>query len=104
MTTRGLIEGRDPHQPVHAGLSSQQAVGIFALNPERYALQTSFLTRLIFKNLGLKSALLSPLQIHAQEHLGPILGFGATCSRMDRADGVAEIVFACKQHFGFSNT
>src|SRR6201988_5499366 len=75
---RRLIERRDPHQPVNAGFSSEQPVGILAFNSERYTLQTSFLAWLILENFSLESSLFSPLEIHPQEHLGPILRFGPT--------------------------
>src|SRR6266576_2607480 len=100
MTSRCLIERRDAHEPVNAGLSSHQAIGIFAFNSKCYALQTSFLTWLIFDDLRFKFSLLGPFQIHTQEHLGPVLRLSATGARMDSANGVAAIVIAGQQHFG----
>ena len=38
VAARRLIEGRDAHQPVHAGLGEQQPVGVVALDDERRAL------------------------------------------------------------------
>src|SRR5205814_505131 len=37
-----------------------------------------------------------PPQVHAQEHLGPILRFGAAGARMDRQDGVLAVVLAAQ--------
>jgi hypothetical protein len=36
-------------------------------------------------------------EIHPEEDLGPILGFCATCSRMNGEDGVSSVVFFIKE-------
>src|SRR5215217_3083331 len=75
-----LIKRRDTHQPVHSGFGSQKPVGVFAFNSERYTLQSSFLAGLILEHFSFEATLLGPLQIHAQQHLGPILRLGAACA------------------------
>src|SRR5829696_6209368 len=96
-----LIEWRDANQAMNAGLGREQAVGVFTFNSERNALQSRFLARLILEHFGFESALLGPLEIHAQQHLCPVLRFGATGARMDRANSVAAIVVAREQHIRF---
>ena len=46
---------------------------------------------------------LRPAQIHAQQHLGPILALGAARARMDGHDGALRIVRAVEQHPGFEH-
>src|SRR5215813_15247811 len=98
MTTSSLIEGRDSHQAMNARLGCEQPVGIFTFNSECNAFQSRFLSRLIVDNLRLEAALLGPLEIHAQEHLGPVLRFSAARSRMDRAYCIERVVIAGQQH------
>src|ERR1044071_8791897 len=104
MPPRSLIEWRDANETVDTGFSGQQAVSIFTFNSECNALQSRFLAWLILEHFRFEAALLGPLQIHAQEHLGPVLRFGATGARMNRANRVAAIVVAREQHFRFSPT
>jgi hypothetical protein len=40
---------------------------------------------------------LGPAQVHAEEHLGPVGGFGAARTRADRQHGVALVVLATEQ-------
>jgi hypothetical protein len=40
---------------------------------------------------------LGPAQVHAQEHRGPIRGFGASGARTDRQEGVALVVLAAEE-------
>src|ERR1041384_6551404 len=88
MSSRCLIEGRDANEAVDAGFSSQKAVGVFTFHSERNALQSRFLAWLILEHFGLEAALFGPLEIHAEQHLGPVLRFGATRARMNRADAL----------------
>src|SRR5215217_5065266 len=97
-----LIKRRDTHQPVYSGFGRQKPVGVFAFNSERYTLQASFLAWLILEHFSFESALLGPLEIHAQQHLGPILRFRATRARMNRANSVTAIVVAGQEHFSLS--
>ena len=45
----------------------------------------------------LESAALGPAQVHAQQHLGPVLRVGAALARVDRDDGVARVVLAVEE-------
>ena len=44
-----------------------------------------------------KPAALGPAQVHAQQHVGPVLGVGAALARLDLADGVVLVVLAGEQ-------
>ena len=48
-------------------------------------------------HLDLEAAPLGPAQVHAQQHLGPVLGVGAAGAGADRDDGVARVVLAAEQ-------
>jgi hypothetical protein len=85
---------------VDSGFCGQQSVGIFAFDSECHTLQSGFLTWLILEHFRFEVALFGPLEIHAQQHLGPILRFGAARARMNGANRVATIVVAGEQHFG----
>ena len=88
---RRLIERRNPHQPVDAGLGREQAVRVVADDRERHALDAGFLARLQVDDFPLEAAALDPPQVHAHEHLGPVLRLGAAGARMDRDDRVLPI-------------
>ncbi len=47
--------------------------------------------------LELEAATFGPSLVHAQQHLGPVLGVGATLARLDRAHGVGVVPFAGEQ-------
>ena len=61
------------------------------------------LTLQTIRDHGLHVVPLRPAQIHAQQHLGPILAFGAAGARMDSHDGALPIVRAVEQHPGFEH-
>src|SRR5208282_1511954 len=96
-----LVEGRDAHQAVHAALGGQQAVGVFALDQERGVLDARFLGGGRVQHGGAETAALRPAQIHAHEHLGPVLGVNAAGAGLDGDDGVQPVVFAGEQRGGF---
>ena len=75
------IEGRLAHQAVHAGLGSQPAVGILADNVDGRALDPGNLTGRRLDDFRLELVRLRPAQVHAQQHLRPILRLGATRAR-----------------------
>src|SRR6185369_12938726 len=101
MSPRRLIERRNANEAVNACFRGEQAVGVFTFNSECNALQSCFLAWLILEHFGFEATLLGPLEIHAQQHLGPVLRFGATSARVNRANSIAAIVVAGEQHFRF---
>ena len=81
------------------GFGREQAEGVFAAHRERHALESRLLARLIVDQLALEPAPLGPAQVHAQQHLGPVLRFGAAGARMERHDRILAIVLAAEHLF-----
>ena len=82
---------------MHADFAGEQAVGVFAVDAEGRRLDARFFAGLIFVHLRGEALALSPAQIHAHEHLGPVLRLGAARAGMDGDDGVALVVGAGEQ-------
>ena len=96
VAARRLIERRDAHQPMDAGFGREQPVGVVAGHGDRRALQPGLFARLIVDDLALEAAALGPAQVHAQQHLGPVLRLGAAGAGMNGEDGVLAIVLAAE--------
>ena len=88
------VEGRHAHQPVHPALGRQQAVGEAAADDEGGRQQARLLPGRGLVDLDGEAAALGPPLVHAQQHLGPVLGVGATGAGVDLAHGVAVVVLA----------
>ena len=101
VTPRGRIERRDAHQAMHADLRLQHAISIGAVDFERGGLDAGAFAFETVGQHGLEIVAFGPAQVHAQQHLGPVLRFGAAGAGMDGDDGVARVVFAREQHPGF---
>ncbi len=72
------------HQPVHAGLGAQPAVGVLALRSAIVALlMPATSPALAVDDLGLEAALVAPAQVHAHQHLRPVLRLGAAGAGLD---------------------
>ena len=96
----GLIERRDAHKAVHAGFSRKQSVGVFSDELDRCGLDARFFAGSFVEDGGVDSFAFRPSQIHAQEHGGPVLGFGAPGAGLDGHDGVEVIGFAGEKRSG----
>ena len=94
------VERRDAHQPVHADFRLQQAVGVLAVDLEGDRLDARAFALQPVGDHGLEALALGPAQVHAQQHLGPVLAFGAAGAGVDGDDGAARVVFAGEQHGG----
>ena len=94
---RGGVERRDPHQPVDAPLGGEEAVGVLAAGDEGGRLEARLLPRRGLRHLDLEAAPLGPAQVHAQQHLGPVLGVGAARAGVDGDDRVAGVVLAAEE-------
>ena len=101
VTALGLIERRDAHQAVDADFALQESEGVFAVHCECRGFQPRFFAGLIVVENGFETLPLGPSQIHAQQHVGPILRFGTARAGMDRNDGIASVIVTRKQRFGF---
>ena len=88
------VERRDPDQAVHAALGREQAVGEAAPDDEGGREQARLLALGRLVDLDAEAAPLGPARVHAQQHLGPVLGVGAPGARVDLGDRVALVVLA----------
>ena len=88
------VERREPHEPVDAALGLERPVGVLAVDGDRGRLEARLLPRARLDDLGLEAASLGPAQVHAEEHLGPVLRVGAALAAVDRDERVAGVVLA----------
>jgi len=86
---------------VDAAFAPQVAVPVRAGDDDGRALQARLFARRHVDDLSAVAVGLGPAKIHAQQHLGPVLGFRAAGAGVHREDGVACIVFARKQRRQF---
>ena len=93
----GAVERAEPHEPVDAALGLEEPVGVLALHGQRRRLEARLLPRARLDELGLEAAVVGPAQVHAEQHLGPVLRVGAARARVDRDDGVARVVLAVEE-------
>ncbi len=91
------VERRDAHQAVDAALGAEEAVGVLALGDEGGGLEPRLLALGRLPHLDLEAAALGPAQVHAKEHLGPVLGVGPAGTRAHRHDGVARVVLTVEE-------
>ena len=91
------VEGGDPHQAVDAALGGEEPVGVLAAGDEGGRLEAGLLPRRGLLHLDLEAAALGPAQVHAQQHLRPVLGVGAAGAGVDGDDGVAGVVLTAEQ-------
>ena len=85
------IERGFPHEPVYTGLGAQPAVGEFAGNQDRRTFDSGNLAGGRLNDLRREIMRLGPAQIHPQEHVRPVLGFGATGAGLNVEERVAVI-------------
>ena len=73
---------------MHAGLSPQQAKSVFALDLDGGTFDSSGVTGGFVFNGGLEALALSIAQVLAQQHAGPVAGFGAASASLNVKKGV----------------
>ena len=95
------IEGRLAHQPVHAGLGAQPAVGVIAGHADRHALDAGHFAVALVDDLGLDAVAIGPFQVHAQQHRRPVLGFGPARARLNVEKGAVRVHLAGKHPLEF---
>ncbi len=95
----GGVERGEPHQPVDALFRVQVAVGIGSVDRDGHAFDPGFFAGRDIQDFGLVMVQLAPAQVHALQHVGPILGIGAACPGVDRQQGVSMVVLAGEHQF-----
>ncbi len=85
------IEGRLAHQAVHAGFRAQVAVGIVAADLERCGLDAGDLALGFLQDLDPETLVVAVLQVHALEHLRPVLRLGAARAGLDVDEAVVRV-------------
>ena len=91
MAAAAGIERALAHQPVHTGFGTQPTVGVLAFETDSGRLDAGHIAGGGFHQLGLETVGLAPAQVHAQHHLAPVLGLGATGTGLDIQIGTAGI-------------
>ena len=82
---------------MNAALGGEQAVGVLTPGDEGRRLEAGLVAGGGLLHLDLEAAPLGPAQVHAQEHLGPVLRVGAAGPGADSDHGVACVVAAVEQ-------
>ena len=101
VTPRRLVERRDANEAVDPRLGQEHPVGVLARHRHRRALEAGLVAGLIVENLTLEPAALGPLEVHAQQHVGPVLRLGAARARVNRDHGIGAVVLAPEQPLRF---
>ena len=97
LAARVGVERRDADEPVHAAFAREQTERVATLHRERGRAEAGFGAGRHLVDLDGEAAPLGPAQVHAQEHVGPVLRVGAARAGVDRADRVAVVVLAGEQ-------
>ena len=82
---------------MHARFGLQPAIGIVALDQQRGRFDARRLAFAFLDQLQLVAMPLGPARVHAQQHGGPVLAFGAAGAGMDFEIAVIAVGFA-RQH------
>jgi hypothetical protein len=77
------VEGALADEAVDAGFGAQEAVGVFAADLDRGALDAGHFAFGFFEQFDLETLALAIAQVHPFEHAGPVLGFGAAGAGLD---------------------
>ena len=83
---------------MHAVLGFEVAVRVVAAHHRRGALDARFVAGLVLHHFSGPAAALAESQVHAQQHLRPVLRLRATGAGVNGQDGVAIVVLAGKLH------
>ena len=97
VTAVRAVERAQADEPVHTALGLEEAVGVLALDRDGGRLEAGFLARACLDQLGLEAAVVRPAEIHAQQHLRPVLRVGAAFARVHGHDSVARVVLAVEE-------
>ena len=84
---------------MHAGLGLQPAIGVVAADLDGGGFDAGFFALGLFEIFDLEAVLLGPARVHAQQHLGPVLAFGAAGAGMNLEIGIEPVGLARQQRF-----
>ena len=84
---------------MHARLGLQPAIGIVTRDLDGGGLDAGLFALGFLEIFDLETVLLGPARIHAQQHLGPVLAFGAAGAGMDLEIGIEPVGLARQQRF-----
>jgi hypothetical protein len=91
------VERRDADKTMDPRFLAQMAEGIVAFDADSNALDTGLFPGKEVKDFRGISLALGIAKVHPQQHLSPVLGFGAAGPRVDRQDGVAAVILIVEQ-------
>src|ERR1700722_16660264 len=82
VATLGGVEGRDANQAMYASFAAKETKGKVAGDGEGGGFDAGLVAVLDFVDLDLEVLSLAPANVHAHEHLGPVLRLSAPCARV----------------------
>ena len=85
------VKRRLAHQAVHAGFGAQQAKSVFAFDLDGGALDAGRVARGLVFNLCLEALAFGVAQVLAQQHAGPVAGFGAAGAGLDVEESIERV-------------
>ena len=88
------IERRYPHQPVHAFFRFQVTIGIATGDQERGTFDACLVAVLEIHCFHTITVAFGIAHIHPQQHLGPVLGFGAAGAGVQGENRIIRIILA----------
>ena len=80
-----------------AAFGTKDPVGVLPLDGEGRGFEPGLLPRARLDHLGLEAAIVGPALVHAEEHLGEVLGVGAADVGLERDDRVALVVLPAEE-------
>ncbi len=101
VATLGLVERRDADETMHAGFTLDKAESEIAADGEGCRFDAGFIAVLKLVDFRFEALPLGPAQIHAHEHLGPVLAFGAPGAGVYGDDRIQRVVFFRQHGAGF---
>jgi len=96
-----LVKRRNPHEAMDAAFSGKHSVGVFAFDLHGGGFDARLFSGGGIEDGGAKTPGFRPAHVHAEKHLGPVLGFGAAGAGLDGEDGVERVAFAGEESLGF---
>ena len=95
------VKGRNTDEAVDAALPFEEAIYVLAGNTQAHALDPGFVAGQEVQLLYGKTVRVRPTQVHALEHLRPVLRLRAARAGVDFENGVGVILFGRKEQVGF---